>query len=301
MGLVIGSRGSKLALWQANWVKDQLAAAGHAAEIRVIRTTGDKLTEASLAQSGTKGLFIKEIEEALLAKQIDLAVHSLKDLPTDQPPGLVIGAVPERADPRDAFISRDGTAFQELPPGARVGTSSLRRQSQLRVLRPEIETVPMRGNIDTRLKKLERGDCEGLVLAAAGVHRLEMQSRLTHYFSRQEICPAVGQGALAIELRGDNARVSAAVTPLDHSPTHLSVRAERAALRALGGGCQLPIAAHAILEGGQMVLSAVVASPDGKQLLRANARGPASKPEALGDTVAHDLNRQGAQALLGAL
>jgi hydroxymethylbilane synthase len=301
MNLRIGSRGSRLALWQAHWVQDQLALAGHSAEIRVIHTTGDKLTDASLAQSGTKGLFIKEIEEALLEGDVDLAVHSLKDLPTEQPAGLVIAAVPERADPRDAFISRDGTAFAKLPPGARLGTSSLRRQSQLRWLRPEIQVVPLRGNIDTRLKKLERGDCEGVVLAAAGVLRLGMESRLTHYFSCEEICPAVGQGALAIELREGDASTHDVLAPLDHLPTHRAVRAERAALRALGGGCQLPIAAHAMLEGEQMALLAVVASPDGKQLLRSSAGGSAREPEALGNAVARDLERQGVQALLSAL
>ncbi len=301
MKLIIGSRGSKLALWQANWVKDRLAEAGHQPEIRIIHTTGDKLTEASLAQSGTKGLFIKEIEEALLAGEIDLAVHSLKDLPTEHPQGLGLGAVPERADPRDAFFSRKGTRFADLPLGARLGTSSLRRQSQLRRLRPDLQAVALRGNIDTRLKKLERGDCDGLVLAAAGVLRLGLGARITHYFSRDEVCPAVGQGALAIEVRLGDEHVRDAVAPLDHPPTHRSVRAERAALRALGGGCQLPIAAHAMLKGEEMSLQAVVASPDGKQLLRAAAAGPASAPEALGEGVARDLERQGAKALLSAL
>ncbi len=310
MRIVIGSRGSKLALWQAHWVRDQLAAAGCEIEVRVIKTTGDKLqvvapndaSRASVAQSvteaGGKGLFIKEIEEALLATEIDVAVHSLKDMPTEEPAGLALGAVPRREDARDVFISRDGQPLKTLPPGARVATSSLRRQTQLRALRPDLVYVAMRGNLDTRLRKLERGDCEGLVLAAAGVHRLNLNERITHYFSLDQMCPAVGQGALAIEIRSQDLPTREAVTRLDHGETHQAIRAERAVLRRLGGGCQVPIAAYAVVEDGNLRLQALVANLDGTRLIRAQAHGFAADPEALGVTVAEDLLRQGAREIL---
>jgi len=298
MKFIIGSRGSQLALWQANWVKDRLAAARFDVEIKVIKTTGDKLQNVPLTQSGTKGLFIKEIEEALAAGEVDLAVHSMKDLPTEQPPGLVVAAVPEREDARDVFISRDGRRFGELPTGARVGTSSVRRQSQLRKLRGDLELVPLRGNLDTRLRKLGRGDCHALVLAAAGVHRLGLRQRITEYFSPEQVCPAVGQGALAIEIRQGDESVGGAVKLLDHSATHQEVRAERAMLRYLGGGCQVPIAAHATPQDAQLVLVGVVASLDGSALIRATASGSISDPEGLGARVAQDLFDRGARSIL---
>ncbi len=313
MRLIIGSRGSKLALWQAHWVRDQLAAAGYEIDIRIIKTTGDKLQVVApgeplppsmaqtVAEVGSKGLFIKEIEEALLAGEIDVAVHSLKDLPTDQPAGLALGAVPQREDARDVFIARDGFPLESLLPGARVATSSLRRQTQLRALRPDLVCVAMRGNLDTRLRKLERGDCEALVLAAAGVHRLGLTERITSYFSTDQMCPAVGQGALGIEIRADDPGAGKAVARLDQMSTHQAVRAERAVLRRLGGGCQVPIAAHAIVEDGQMRLHGLVANLDGTQVIRAQARGPAIDPEALGAAVAEDLLRQGAREILDAI
>jgi hydroxymethylbilane synthase len=313
MRLIIGSRGSKLALWQTHWVRDQLAAAGYKVEIRIIKTTGDKLQAvalgepltASMAQTvteaGSKGLFIKEIEEALLTGEIDVAVHSLKDLPTDQPAGLALGAVPQREDARDVFIARNGLPLESLPSGARVATSSLRRQTQLRALRPDLVCVAMRGNLDTRLRKLERGDCEALVLAAAGVHRLGLTDRITSYFSIDQMCPAVGQGALGIEIRADDPGASEAVAPLDQLATHLAVRAERAVLRRLGGGCQVPIAAHAKVEDHSLRLQGLVANLDGMQVIRARTMGPASAPEALGAAVAEDLFRQGAREILDAI
>jgi hydroxymethylbilane synthase len=300
----IGSRGSPLALWQAHWVRDRLASDGHAVEIQIIKTSGDKLTTASLVQSGTKGLFIKEIEEALASGAIDLAVHSLKDLPTDQPAGLVVGAVPEREDARDALITRDGEAFAALGPGARIGTSSLRRQSQLKNLRPDLQVLPLRGNVDTRLKKLERGDCDAVALAAAGLARLGLADRVTQYFGVEELCPAVGQGALALEVREGDEATADAIRPLDHQPTHRAVRAERAVLRRLGGGCSVPIAAHAVpwsaLGDSQLRLVAVVASPNGERLIRATAVGPEDDPERLGFGVAEELLRQGAEEILTA-
>jgi hydroxymethylbilane synthase len=298
MRLIIGSRGSQLALWQANWVKDQLSRQGHEVEIRIIKTTGDKMQNVALTQSGTKGLFIKEIEEALLEGSIDLAVHSMKDLPTDQPAGLAVAAVPEREDARDVFIGQSGKEFSALPPGSRVGTGSLRRQSQLRRLRADLEIVPMRGNLDTRLRKLDRGDCNALVLAAAGVHRLGLRERITSYFAPDEICPAVGQGALAIEIGDQDAEVGEAVKSLDHPATHRAVRAERAMLRRLGGGCQVPIAAHAVSENGQLKLLGVVANLDGSRLIRAAGAAPFDEPERLGAAVADDLLSQGAREIL---
>jgi hydroxymethylbilane synthase len=298
MKLTIGTRGSQLALWQANWVKDRLTAAGHGIAIQIIKTTGDRLPSLPLTQSGTKGLFIKEIEEALLDGSVDLAVHSMKDLPTGQPAGLAVAAVPEREDARDVLISADGKAFRALPAGARLGTSSLRRQAQLRNLRPDLELVPMRGNLDTRLRKLDRGDCEAIVLAAAGIHRLGWRERITEYFTSEQVCPAVGQGALGIESRAADERVRQAVNVLNHAPTHHAVRAERALLRHLGGGCQVPIAAHAVTENGELRLLGVVADLAGTTVIRAAASGHKDDPEALGAIVAEDLLRQGARAVL---
>ncbi len=313
MTITVGTRGSKLALWQANWVKDRLAAAGHHAEIRIIKTTGDKLQRlaptaplpASVAETvarvGTKGLFIKEIEDALLAGKVDVAVHSLKDLPTVQPEGLVLAAVPPREDARDVFISKDGKAFAALAPRARVATSSLRRQTQLCALRDDLEIIAMRGNLDTRLKKLDRGGCDALVVAAAGVHRLGLSEHITSYFTFEEMCPAVGQGALAIEIREKDSHLAAALAPLDDPATHTAVRAERALLRRLGGGCQVPIAAYAHQQDGQLSLRAVVASADGRTLIRSEAEGLPSDPESLGTRAAEDLLRQGAQKILDAV
>lgn len=313
MKFTIGSRGSKLALWQARWVRDQLLAAAHDVDIRIIKTTGDKLQAvasgealpASMAQTvaeaGTKGLFIKEIEEALLARDVDVAVHSLKDLPTVQPEGLMLGAVPQREDARDVFVARDGQPLARQPQGARVATSSPRRQSQLRALRPDLTYVATRGNLDTRLRKLAGGDAEALVLAAAGVHRLGLHDHITSYFNVDEMCPAVGQGALGIEIRSGDAVALRAVAALDHPATHHAVRAERAMLLRLGGGCQVPIAAHAVLEAGQLHLRGLVSNLDGTQIIRAQRVGSPSDPEALGAAVADDLLRAGARAILDSL
>lgn len=298
MKIVVGTRGSQLALWQATWVKDRLTARGYAVEIKVIKTTGDKLANVPLTQAGTKGLFIKEIEEALLERGVDLAVHSLKDLPTDQPEGLVVAAVPEREDPRDVLISKSGMPLASLPAGARMGTSSLRRMSQLRTLRQDLEVIPFRGNIDTRLRKLDRGDCDALVMAAAGLCRLGLAGRVTEYFSPDQMCPAVGQGAMAIEIRRGDRKIEDAVKPLDHADTHQAVRAERVMLRHLGGGCQVPIAAYAVPNGRGLELIGVVASLDGVRIIRARAGGSIDDPEGLGALVAQSLLDQGARAIL---
>ena len=310
MKLTIGSRGSKLALWQAHWVRDQLISAGYAVEVRIIKTTGDKLQTVApgdplpppiartVAEVGSKGLFIKEIEEALLAREVDIAVHSLKDLPTDLPAELALAAVPEREDARDVLIARQNQPLEKLRQEARVGTTSLRRQAQLSSLRPDLAFVAMRGNLDTRLRKLDRGVCDALVLAAAGVRRLGLTGHITGYFSLDQMCPAVGQGALGIEIRADDSQARRAVAGIDHLATHLAVRAERAVLRHLGGGCQVPIAAHAVWEGDQLRLRGLVANPNGTQVVRAQSVGRATEPEALGGAVAEDLLRQGARAIL---
>lgn len=296
--IMIGSRGSKLALYQAEWVRTRLMAAGHQVEIQVIKTSGDKLVDVPLPQSGVKGLFIKEIEEALIAGTVDLAVHSLKDLPNDQPDDLCVAAVPEREDARDVLISKDSKLFSQLAPGSRVGTSSLRRRSQAAHLRPDLKIIPVRGNIDTRFNKLDRGDYDALILAAAGAHRLGLKARIIQYFSIEEICPAVGQGALAIEIRKGDTRIERAVAPLDHPATHRAIGAERATLRRLGGGCQLPIAAYAFEEADGLHLAGVVASLDGARLLSAAATGPSENPARLGALVADSLLEQGAGDIL---
>lgn len=298
MHFVIGSRGSKLALWQAEWVRSRLREAGYSAEIKVITTTGDRMASASLAQLPAKGLFIKEIEESLAAGGVDLAIHSLKDLPVDQPQGLYIAAVPEREDARDALLARAGTVFQSLAPRSRVGTSSPRRESLLRSLRSDLEIVPLRGNVDTRIRKLERGDCDAIVMAAAGLHRLGLRDRITEYFEPGQICPAAGQGALAIEIRQGDTRAAAAVQPLDHAATRSAICAERAMLRRLGGGCQTPIAAYAVVSNSSIEICGAVASADGAQVVRASIEGSASDPESAGALLAEELLKQGAAALL---
>src|SRR4051794_37177468 len=276
--LVIASRGSQLALWQAHWVQAQLAALGHDSRIEIIKTTGDKITDVPLAKVGTKGLFTKEIEEALLDRRADLAVHSLKDLPTELPAGLVLAAVPPREDPRDAIV---GKRLADLPAGAKVGTSSLRRAAQLRKLRPDLVIESVRGNLDTRLRKLDEGQYDAIVLAAAGLRRLGWGDRIAETLGPDVMCSAVGQGALAIETRESGAGFDA-VRALDDVETHAAVRAERGVLGSLGGGCQVPIGAHARIEDGKLYLLGVVAAPDGSELIRAEADGPAADAEALG-------------------
>jgi hydroxymethylbilane synthase len=295
--LVIASRGSQLALWQARWVSAQLTALGHECRIEIIKTTGDKITDVPLAKVGTKGLFTKEIEEALLDGRADLAVHSLKDLPTELPEGLVLAAVPEREDPRDAVV---GKRLADLPAGARVGTSSLRRSAQLRKLRPDLTIESVRGNLDTRLRKLDEGQYDAILLAAAGLKRLGWGDRIAEILPAETMCPAVGQGALAIETRASGAGFDA-VQAMDHADTHAAVLAERGVLRALGGGCQVPIGAHATVEGGRLQLLGVVASPDGDEVIRGAASGAASQAESLGRALGNELLERGARRILDAV
>src|SRR5471032_332625 len=249
--LVIASRGWQLALWQTRWVAAQLQAAGHECRIEIVKTTGDKITDVPLgmagAQTGVKGLFTKEIEEALLDGRADLAVHSLKDLPTELPEGLMLAAAPEREDARDAVV---GKPLADLPPGAKVGTSSLRRAAQLRRLRPDLKVESVRGNLDTRLRKLDEGRYDAIMLAAAGLKRLGWGARIAEILEPERMCPAVGQGALAIETRTSGVGLDACAA-LDHAATHAAVMAERGVLGALGGGCQVPIGAYATVADGR--------------------------------------------------
>jgi hydroxymethylbilane synthase len=296
--LRIGSRGSKLALWQAEWVGRELARLGQSARIEIIRTTGDKMTDVALAQVGAKGLFTREIEEALLAGRIDLAVHSLKDLPTALPEGLTLAAVLQREDARDAVVGR---RLCDLEPGARVGTSSLRRAAQLRRLRPDLLIEPVRGNVDTRLRRLAEGRYDAIVLALAGLRRLGWEERIAEILPLETMLPAVGQGALAIETREGDEVVRAACRPLEDPDTRRAVMAERALLAGLGGGCQVPIAAHAELSDGALRLRAVVISPDGAQAVRDEIRGAPEDAEELGSELARRLLTSGAQAILEAV
>ncbi|MBZ5646710.1 MAG: hydroxymethylbilane synthase [Acidobacteriia bacterium] len=294
--LRIGSRGSQLALWQANHVKALLEGQGHQVEIEIIKTTGDKITEVALAKVGTKGMFTKEIEEALEEGRVDLAVHSLKDLPTELQPQFELAAVMKRQDPRDAFLSVDYASFKDLPKGARVGTSSLRRQAQLKAIRPDLDIHPLRGNVDTRLRKLEEGQYKAIILASAGLNRLGLTKRVREIIPPDVVCPAVGQGALGIECRSNDSRTKELLRFLDDAPTRRACAAERALLRTLGGGCQVPIGAHAETVDGLLRLTAVVARPDGSLVLREQQTG--GDPEKLGVEVGRALRKKGAEQIL---
>jgi hydroxymethylbilane synthase len=292
----IGSRGSQLALWQAHHIAATLRAVGHEVSITTITTTGDRLQGVPFARVGSKGMFTKEIEEALLAGQIDLAVHSLKDLPTELADPFVIAAVTKRVDPRDVFVSTQYSSMDGLPPGARVGTSSLRRQSQLRARWPQLDYVEFRGNVDTRLRKLGEGQVAAAVLAAAGLDRLERTEWVRARFHEDVLCPAPGQGALGIECRAGDDATRDVLQALDDPDTRFAVTAERTALGALGGGCQVPIGAYCRRDGDEYRILGCVSSPDGAIVLRAEER--AGEAEALGLRLADALLRQGALQLL---
>jgi hydroxymethylbilane synthase len=297
--LTIGTRGSQLALWQARWVEEQLQSRGIATRVEIIKTTGDKITDVALAKvgasAGLKGVFTKEIEEALLAGHIDLAVHSLKDLPADLDERLALGAIPERADARDALV---GKKLAELPPGANVGTSSLRRAAQLRHLRPDLRVENIRGNIDTRLRKLDEGLYDAILLAAAGLRRMGWQDRIAETLDPEVMAPAVGQGALGIEIRAGDDATRQLLDPLNHHETAATTTAERALLRALGGGCQVPLGGHAHLDSGALRLAAVVVSPDGSTLVRTTVEGPLQDPVSVGQRAAAQLRSQGAEEII---
>jgi hydroxymethylbilane synthase len=305
MNLRIGSRGSQLALWQANHIAGLLREQGHEVEIEIIKTTGDRLQEVAFAEVGSKGMFTKEIEEALAEGRIDLAVHSLKDLPTELAEPFVLAATPPRVDPCDAFVSVKYAGLAELPQGARVGTSSQRRRAQLKALRPDVETVEFRGNVDTRLRKLAESQVDAILLAAAGLERLGRTDWLRERFDPKDFCPAAGQGALAIETREDAAAAMKALAFLDDADTRFAVTAERAALAALGGGCQVPIGVHCRPKFTQHhkpqdEIFAVVASPETGAVVRIHyaAERNHNDPAAFGRHAAKMLLEAGAGPLL---
>ena len=298
--LVIGTRGSKLALWQAEWVHARLRQLepGLLVSLKQIKTTGDKILDTPLATIGGKGLFVKEIEDALLRGEIDLAVHSMKDVPTRLPDGLEILSIPEREDPRDVLISRGGVMLDRLAAGARIGTSSLRRQAQLLHVRPDLSIHMLRGNLDTRLRKLEAGEYDGIILAAAGLRRLGWADRVTEYLSPDVCLPAIGQGALALEGRADDAFVRELAGRMEHRPTRLAVTAERALLERLEGGCQVPIAAHATIENDRLSMSALVAGVNGRRLIRDAIYGSVDEAHRLGVRLAELLLEHGGGEIL---
>ena len=302
--LRIGSRGSQLALWQANHISALLRASGHEVEIEIIHTTGDKITDVPLAMVGAKGglgkgIFTKEIEDALAAGRVDLAVHSLKDLPTELPPGFEIAAVTKREDPRDAFCSQRYSSVQDLPQGARVGTSSLRRQAQLKAVRRDLDIHPLRGNVDTRLRRLEEGEYDAVILASAGLKRLGKMSLVKQIITAEIMCPAAGQGALGIEIRQGDAATRQHLQFLNDPAAHATTTCERALLRRLGGGCQVPIGAFAEMRNGTLHLESVVADPDGSKVLRDSRDG--DDPEKLGEDAGTSLFMRGGEQILEAV
>ena len=302
--LRIGSRGSQLALWQANHIAALLRERGHAVEIEIIHTTGDKITDVALAKVGTKGgltkgIFTKEIEEALAAGRVDLAVHSLKDLPTELPSGFEIAAITEREDPRDAFCSRFYAKLEDLPCGARVGTSSLRRQAQLRAIRSDLDIHPLRGNVDTRLRKLENEEYDAIILASAGLNRLGKTELVKYIIPAEIMCPAAGQGALAVEIREGDAATRELLGFLDDPAARAATTCERALLNRLGGGCQVPIGAFAETRNGTLHLESIVADPNGKKILRDSRDG--DDPVKLGTEAGAALLARGGDEILEAV
>lgn len=296
MRLRIGSRGSQLAQWQANHIAANLRERGNEVEIEIIHTTGDKILDVALAKVGAKGMFTKEIEDALASGQVDLAVHSLKDLPTELSEKFEIAAVPAREDPRDALCSTRYSSIDELPRGARVGTSSLRREAQLKALRSDLRVHPLRGNVDTRLRKLESGEYDAIILALAGLRRLGRTEFIRQIIPVEMMCPAAGQGALAVEIRSGDASVRNALAFLDDRASRAETECERALLKEMGGGCQVPIGASAKWHGGELHLEAVVASPDGSLVLREAANG--DDPRRLGENVGKKLLQRGGAKIL---
>ncbi|MBI4400170.1 MAG: hydroxymethylbilane synthase [Nitrospirae bacterium] len=298
--LVVGTRGSRLAVWQAEWVQARLQeiAPEIAVTLRRIKTSGDKILDVPLAAIGGKGLFVKEIEEALIGGEIDVAVHSMKDVPTVLPEGLEILCVPAREDPRDVLISRKAQPLDQLQKGARIGTSSLRRQAQLLHYRPDLHIQMLRGNLDTRLKKLQAGEYDAIVLAAAGLRRMGWINEVTEYLPTEVSLPAIGQGALGLEGRRDDQFARDLVGRLDHGPTRTAVMAERALLQRLEGGCQVPIAAHATIKESTLIMDGLIASVDGRRLIRDTIQGPTLEARILGVQLAEKLLARGGDAIL---
>ena len=297
--LRIGSRGSQLALWQAHHIGALLRERGHEVELEIIKTTGDKITDVALAKVGTKGMFTKEIEEALAEGRVDLAVHSLKDLPTELSAGFEIAAITTRENPRDVFCSTKFESIEDLPQSARVGTSSLRRQAQLKAVRPDLDIHPLRGNVDTRLRKLEAGEYDAIILAAAGLNRLSKTELVRQVIPAEVMCPAAGQGALGIEIRAGDTITRQHLAFLDDATVRATTTCERALLNKLGGGCQVPIGAFAEVRNGRLHLEAIVADPDGSKILRESREG--SDPVQLGESVGDTLLQRGGDAILEAV
>ncbi|WP_038490856.1 hydroxymethylbilane synthase [Collimonas arenae] len=298
--LVIASRESRLAMWQAEHVRARLSALYPDCNIEILgmTTRGDQILDRTLSKVGGKGLFVKELEVAMVEGRADLAVHSLKDMPMDLPSGFALAAVLEREDPRDAFVSNEYASLAELPAGAVVGTSSLRRQALIAARFPLLQIKPLRGNLDTRLAKLDRGEYAAIILAAAGLKRLGLSQRIKAMIEPEQSLPAPGQGAMAIEICDDRADLKQILAPLNHLPTEQAVTAERTLSRAFGGSCQIPLAAFATIDGSQMRLRAMIGTPDGSRVVTADASGAADEPQALGGKIAQDLATQGAAEIL---
>ncbi|MDP2644833.1 MAG: hydroxymethylbilane synthase [Desulfobacterales bacterium] len=296
----IGTRGSALALWQSNWVKSALEKQfSHLSfALKVIKTKGDRILDVPLAKVGGKGLFVKEIEDALLDGRIDLAVHSMKDMPAEIPPGLAIGAIPRRENPQDVLLSKNGLSLSNLAAGARIGTGSLRRAAQLRYARKDLDVVPLRGNLDTRIRKLTTEDLDGIILAAAGVRRLGFESKITQYLDENIMLPAAGQGALCIEVRQNDPRITPVVGVLNHLETQAAVLGERAFLNRIGGSCQVPVAAYGKIQKEILVLCALVADIDGKTIIKETASGSTLHSVDIGTKLADRLLARGAKELL---
>jgi len=300
MQIKIGTRGSQLALWQANWVKSaiQFSKNDISVSLEIIKTTGDKILDVPLAKVGGKGLFVKEIEEALLDGRIDIAVHSMKDMPAQLPDGLCIGAIPKRENPHDVLISKNDRLLSDLPKGARIGTSSLRRSSQLKHIRPDLEILPLRGNLDTRIRKIEAEKLDSIVLAAAGLRRLNYKDRISQYLPLEVMLPAVGQGALCIETRENDPQISPIADTMDHAETRMVVLAERAFLKRLEGGCQVPIAAFGQMEKEKLLLTGLVADIEGKTVIRKSLTASCAMAEQIGVDLAEKLLEMGAGEIL---
>jgi hydroxymethylbilane synthase len=301
--LRIATRKSPLALWQAEHVRARLLAlhAGLQVELLTMSTQGDRILDSPLAKIGGKGLFVKELEQGMLEGHADIAVHSMKDVPAELPDGLCIAAILEREDPRDAFVSRQYVSIDELPEGARVGTSSLRRQCQLRARRPDLRIRDLRGNVGTRLAKLDAGDYDAIVLACAGLKRLGLEARITAALVPEVMLPAIAQGVIGIECRADDARVQALIDPLNHAETLQRTRAERGMNATLAGGCQAPVAGYAVIGGAGIELRGLVGRPDGTDIIRADISGPVQEAEALGKRLADELLSRGARQILDEL
>ena len=296
----IATRKSPLALWQAEFVRDSLLAANPGLQVELVKmvTQGDKILDTPLAKVGGKGLFVKELEQGMLRGDADIAVHSMKDVPVEFPEGLHLAVICEREDPRDAFVSNNFASFDDLPQGARVGTSSLRRQCQIRAARPDLQIIDLRGNVNTRLAKLDEGQYDAIILASAGLIRLGFAERIRAFLSTEQSLPAIGQGAVGIETRSDDARINTLLAPLNHPKTQTCVLAERAMNLRLEGGCQVPIGGFAELDGERLRMRGLVGRPDGTEVVRGEIEGPAAEAESLGRTLAEDLLSRGAAEIL---